>query len=75
MNVLTRPRPKYSDEVSKAMDRVLRKIFGEEAALFIYKYLEKSYSLRQDEIGEKIDVFAEGLGQFLMSGAYKRIQY
>ena len=75
MIALTKKKHVSGNEVSKAIDQVLRKIFGEEAALFIYKYLEKSYSLRQDEIGEKIDVFAEGFGEFLRSGEYKRIHF
>ena len=58
------------DHVSKAIDKVLRKIFGDESALLIYKYLENRYSLRQGEIVEKIDVFAKGLEEFLRSGAY-----
>jgi len=70
MTALTKQKHKYDDKVSKAIDKVLRKIFGDEATVLIYKYLENRYSLRQDEIVEKIDVFAEGLEEFLMSGAY-----
>ena len=70
MNALTKRKHEYDDKVSKAIDTVLRKIFGDEATLLIYKYLENRYSLRQDEIVEKIDVFAEGLEKFLRSGAY-----
>jgi hypothetical protein len=58
------------DTVSKAIDTVLRKIFGDAATLLIYKHLESRYSLGQDEIVEKIDVFAKGLEEFLMSGAH-----
>ena len=70
MNTLTKQKHEYDDRASKAIDKVLRKIFGNEATLLIYKYLENRYSLKQDEIVEKIDVFAEGLEEFLMSGAY-----
>jgi hypothetical protein len=45
-------------------------VFGEEATRLIYKHLEDNYSLRQDEIAEKIEVFALGLEGFLRSGAY-----
>ena len=69
MNALTKQKHKSDDKVSQAIDKVLRKIFGDEATLLIYKHLENRYSLRQDEIVEKIDVFAEGLEEFLMSGA------
>jgi len=58
------------DEVSKAIDKILRQIFGAEATGLIYKYLENRYSLKQDEIVEKIDVFAKGLKELLRSGAY-----
>ncbi len=70
MNALTKQKDKYDDKVSKTVDKVLRQIFGEEAKLIIYKYLENQYSLRQDEIVEKIDVFAKGLEEFLRSGAF-----
>jgi len=70
MNVLTKQKHKYEGEVSKTIDRVLREIFGEEATLLIYKYLEERYSLKQGEIVEKIDVFAKGLKEILRSGAY-----
>jgi len=57
------------DKISKIIDRVLRQIFGEEAAHLIYKYLENRYSLKRDEISEKIDLFAKGLEEFLSTGA------
>ncbi len=61
---------KAEDKIFKIVDRVLRQVFGGEATAFIYKYLEKNYSLRRSEIPEKIDVFAKGLEDFLSSGAY-----
>ncbi len=70
MSALAKQKHEHYDKVSQAIDTVLRKIFGDEATLLIYKYLENRYSLRQDEIVEKIDVFAEGLEEFLMSGAH-----
>lgn len=70
MNTLTKHKHKFDDKVSKAIDNVLRQIFGDEATLLIYKYLENQCSLRQDEIVEKIDVFTEGLEELLRSGAY-----
>jgi hypothetical protein len=59
-----------NNEVSKIIDKVLKQIFGVEATLLIYRYLEKTYSLKQDEITQKIDLFAKGLEEFLNSGAY-----
>jgi regulator of sigma D len=58
------------DKIFEIIDRVLTQVFGEEATLFIYKYLEQHYSLHQSEFSEKIDVFAKGLEDFLSSGAF-----
>ena len=57
------------NKVVKVIDTVLAQVFGEKAACLIYKYLERSYSLKREEIPEKIDVFAKGLEDFLSSGA------
>jgi hypothetical protein len=70
MKAPTKLKNKYDDEALKTIDTVLRRIFGDEATLVIYKYLENRYSLRRDEIVEKIDVFAKGLKEILRSGAY-----
>ena len=70
METIINKTNKKENKVSKIIDKVLKQVFGEEAALMIYKYLEVTYSLKQDEIAEKIDVFAKGLEEFLRSGAY-----
>jgi hypothetical protein len=57
------------DKVSKAIDRVLTQIFGGKATRLIYRHLERNYSLKPDEIVDKIDLFAKGLEDFLSSGA------
>jgi sulfur transfer complex TusBCD TusB component (DsrH family) len=57
------------NKVVKVIDAVLTQVFGEKAACLIYKYLERNYSLKREEIAEKIDVFARGLEDFLSSGA------
>lgn len=54
---------------SKAVDRVLKHVFGEEATRLIYKYLEVNYSVKPNEVTEKIDLFSKGLEDFLSSGA------
>jgi len=61
---------KKEDKIFKIIDKVLKQVFGEEATLFIYKYLEQHYSLRQSEFSEKIDIFAKGLEECLSSGAF-----
>jgi len=70
INTLTKQKHKHDKKVSRAIDKILIKIFGDEGTLLIYKHLENRYSLRQDEIVEKIDVFADGLEELLSSGAY-----
>jgi hypothetical protein len=58
------------DKVSKIIERVLTQIFGKEATQLIYKHLERRYSVKRDEVSEKLELFAEGLEDFLKSGAY-----
>ena len=70
MSVLTKQKDKCGDKVSKAVDKVLRQIFGDVATLIIYKHLENHYSLKQDDIVEKIEVFTKGLEELLKSGAF-----
>ena len=67
LEILTR---KKEDQIFKIIDKVLKQVFGEEATLFIYKYIEKQYSLHRSEFSEKIDVFAKGLESCLSSGAF-----
>lgn len=57
------------DKVSKIIDRVLKQVFGEEATHLIYRYLEDNYSVKRNEITEKLDLFSKGLEDFLTSGA------
>ena len=64
------PTKKKEDTIFKIIDNVLKQVFGEEATLFIYKFLERNYSLRQSEFSEKIDTFAKGLEDCLSSGAF-----
>ena len=62
--------PGKNDKIFQIIDKVLKQVFGEEATLFIYKYLEKNYSLHQSDFSKKIDVFAKGLEDCLSSGAF-----
>jgi hypothetical protein len=57
-------------KITKIIDKVLKQVFGAEATHLIYKHLEDNYSLEQDEIVDKIELFAKGLEEFLRSGAY-----
>ena len=58
------------DKVARVIDRVLNQIFGKDASSLIYKHLERNYSIKRNEVGEKLELFAEGLENFLKSGAY-----
>ena len=59
-----------NDKIFTIIDSVLKQVFGEEATNFIYKYLERQYSLHQSDFSKKIDVFAKGLEDCLSSGAF-----
>jgi len=59
-----------NDKIFQIIDKVLKQVFGEEATLFIYKYLEQNYALRQSDFSKRIDVFAKGLEDCLSSGAF-----
>lgn len=60
---------KLDERLLKVIDAELKQIFGEVATSIIYNHLEKNYSLKREEIPEKLEVFARGLEEFLSSGA------
>jgi hypothetical protein len=62
-------RANGEDVIAKVVDRVLNQIFGRKATRLIYRHLERKYSVRRDEIAEKLDLFARGLEDFMSSGA------
>jgi len=70
MESITQQINRKEDKISKIIDKVLKQVFGEEATHLIYRHLENNYSLKRNEITEKIEVFAAGLEEFLRSGAY-----
>jgi hypothetical protein len=70
MQTLVQQADAKEDKVSKIIERVLTQIFGKEATHLIYKHLERKYSVRRNEVSEKLELFAEGLEDFLKSGAY-----
>jgi hypothetical protein len=69
METLTQPKKGKEEKITQIIDKVLTQVFGEQATALIFKHLEHNYSLAKDEIGERIDVFATGLEEFLRSGA------
>ena len=62
-------RNRSDEKLFNVVDKVLKQIFGETATLSIYKYLEEKYSLQRGDIPSKPEVFAEGLEEYLNSGA------
>jgi len=62
-------RKKFEKLLIKSVDDSLKDTFGETAAEIIYKHLERKHSLKQEEIPKKLEVFTEGLEEFLSSGA------
>jgi hypothetical protein len=70
MSTISQQTCKENERIVKIVDRVLRQIFGNDATGLIYRYLENRYSVKQNEIVDKIDLFAKGLEEFLRSGAY-----
>jgi len=69
-NITMQQMSKEEDKIFKVIDKVLNQIFGKEATYLIYRYLENNYSIKPEEISEKIDLFAKGLEEFLKTGAY-----
>jgi len=69
-NITRQTKKDEDDKISKVIYRVLEQVFGAEATRLIFRYLQKEYSLKRDEISENIDVFAKGLEEFLNSGAH-----
>ena len=53
----------------ESIDEGLKEIFGETATGIIYNYLKDKYSLKREEISEKLEVFIKGLEAFFSSSA------
>lgn len=69
-NIIQQATNKSDAKIERIIDRVLRQVFGEEATLLIYRHLESNYSLKKEEVADRIEAFAAGLEDFLRSGAY-----
>jgi len=53
----------------QTIDENMKQIFRETATSIIYQFLESNYSLKREEIPEKLETFTEGLHDFFRSGA------
>jgi len=70
MEILTQQTSSKNEAVLAIIDKVLNQVFGKEATNLIFRYMEHNYSLKRSEITDKIELFAQGLEDFLRSGAY-----
>ena len=70
MQIATQESSSENDAVLAIVDKVLNQVFGKEATILIFRYMEHNYSLKRSEISDKIELFAKGLEDFLRSGAY-----
>jgi hypothetical protein len=69
MQTLERQPQNNNEIATAAIDKILKQVFGKEAASLIYKHMELNYSLKPDEVADKIELFTKGLEDFLNSGA------
>lgn len=58
----------FNQFLLQVIDYNLNQIFGKTATKIIYNYLEKKHSLTREKIPENLEVFVEGLQEFLSSG-------
>ncbi len=58
-------REKKPDRLFKIVDKVLKQIFGETGTLYIYNYLEKTHSLKREDVPNELELFTEGLEKYL----------
>jgi hypothetical protein len=62
-------KDRFNKLLLKVINEEMEQIFGEVATLIIYNHLEKNYSLKREEIPEKLEIFIRGFEEFLSSGA------
>jgi predicted DNA-binding protein YlxM (UPF0122 family) len=60
---------KYEEMLNKAVDKALNPVSGSTAAGIIYTHLENNYSIKKNEIAEKLEVFSQAMQEYLNSGA------
>lgn len=59
----------FNEQLLCAIEDGLKQIFTEAALKTIYSYLHKKYSLKREDIPEKLDIFMQGLENFFKSGS------
>jgi len=60
---------RFEETVNEVVNDTLNEIFSETATRIIYRHLEMTYQLKPEEVAKYIDVFKEGLEEFLSTGA------
>ena len=60
---------KYEELLNEAVDKALKRVFGSTATNVIYTHLESNYSIRKNEIAEKLESFSQAMQEYLNSGA------
>ena len=60
---------KYEEMLNKAVDKTLNRVFGSTATDIIYIHLENNYSIKKNEIAEKLESFSQAMQEYLNSGA------
>jgi len=63
-------KEEFKKLILQTIDENLKQIFRETATHIIYQFLENNYSLKREEIPEKLETFMEGLNEFFHSGAH-----
>ncbi|MGQ9460370.1 MAG: hypothetical protein ACUVRA_03960 [Candidatus Bathyarchaeaceae archaeon] len=66
----TNAKREFKKLLLRTIDENLKQIFQDTATPIIYQFLESNYSLKQEEIPEKLETFMEGLHEFFGSGAH-----
>ena len=67
--IRVKKKSKFNMLLLDSIDEGLKEIFGGTATEIIYDYLKDKYSLKREEISEKLEVFIEGLEAFFSSSA------
>jgi len=69
-SVSANTKEEFKKLLLQTIDENLKQIFQETATHIIYQFLENNYSLKREEIPEKLETFMEGLQEFFRSGAH-----
>jgi hypothetical protein len=60
---------RYEELLNKAVEKTLHRVFGPMAASIIYTHLESNYSIKKNEVADKLEAFNRAMQEYLNSGA------